>query len=290
MTGRRIRENVWLSAAQTPRPTPITTVSTVATSTCDAVSMAELHSPITPISASIRKVVIAERRPLTTSEISVMPISVTGHGRLDEEVPERHEPVLDDVVADPARDLEQERVRVLDVVEHRLEPCQQPVARRRARVVGTDAEQRARRRSSRSIATAVTSGGDAQSSPQLVGEMALGGIRALGHRLGDAIERHRHHHDHDAREQRERRIGVEAARDDVAEALAADQPGDHDHREREEDRLVHREQQHSARERKPHLREHLARRRAHGLGRLDRVAPATPRMPSAVIRIAGGIA
>ena len=80
MTGRRIRENVLLSAAQTPRPTPITTVRTVATSTCDAVSIAELHSPITPISASIRNVVIAERRPLTTSEISVIPISITGHG------------------------------------------------------------------------------------------------------------------------------------------------------------------------------------------------------------------
>ena len=55
-------------------------MSTVATSTCDAVSIAELHSPITPITASMRNVVIAERRPLTASEISVIPSSVTGHG------------------------------------------------------------------------------------------------------------------------------------------------------------------------------------------------------------------
>ena len=35
---------------------------------------------MTPISESIRNVVIADRRPLTTSAISVIPTSVTGHG------------------------------------------------------------------------------------------------------------------------------------------------------------------------------------------------------------------
>ena len=87
----------------------------------------------------------------------------------------------------------------------------------------------------------------------------------------------------------ERRIRVEPARDDVAEALAADQARDHDHREREEDRLVDGEEQHPPREREPHLEEHLPRRRAHRLGRLDGVR-GTPRIPSAVMRIAGGIA
>ena len=83
--------------------------------------------------------------------------------------------------------------------------------------------------------------------------MAAGGVRPLRDRLRDAVERHRHHDDHEAREERERRVRVEAARDDVAEALAADQPGDHDHREREEDRLVDGEEQHPPRERQPHL-------------------------------------
>ena len=80
MTGRRSCEKARLSAAQTPSPKPIRTVSTVATSTWDAVSIAESHSPITPISASIRSVVTAARRPLTTSAISVTPIRITGHG------------------------------------------------------------------------------------------------------------------------------------------------------------------------------------------------------------------
>ena len=79
--------------------------------------------------------------------------------------------------------------------------------------------------------------------------MTLRGIRADRHRFGRPIERDRHDHDRGARQHRERWVRVQAARDDVAEALAADQSGDHDHREREEDRLVHGEQEHPARER-----------------------------------------
>ena len=53
-----------LSAAQTPNATPSTTASTVATSTWDSVSIASDHTPMTPIHASIRNVVIAGRGPL----------------------------------------------------------------------------------------------------------------------------------------------------------------------------------------------------------------------------------
>ena len=56
------------------------------------------------------------------------------------------------------------------------------------------------------------------------------------------------------REDRERRVRVQAARDDGAESAAADQAGDHDHREREEDRLVDAEQEHAPGERELHLR------------------------------------
>ena len=101
--------------------------------------------------------------------------------------------------------------------------------------------------------------------------MAARRVRLLRDRLRDPIERHRHHHDHDAGEQCERRVGVEAARDDVAEPLAADQSGDDDHRQREEDRLVDGQEQHPSRQREPYLREHLRRRGAHRERGLDGV-------------------
>ena len=69
-----------LSAAQTPIATPITTVIAVATSTCDAVSIAVAHSPITPIAPSRTNAHTAERSPLSTNAITVRPRSVTGHG------------------------------------------------------------------------------------------------------------------------------------------------------------------------------------------------------------------
>ena len=72
-------------------------------------------------------------------------------------------------------------------------------------------------------------------------------------------------------EDRERRVRVQAARDDRAEPAAADQARDHDHREREEDRLVDAEQQHAPGERELHLAEHLPARRAHRRGGLDGV-------------------
>ena len=231
---------------------------------------------MTPISASIAKVVIGGAAAADDERDQRDAEQHHGPRRLDEEVPERDEAVLDDMVADPARDLEEERVRVLDVVEHRLDPRQQPVARRScassrrrrraaarrrrtpitATAVATEARRRRRRRSSvrcrwagfvRSATASVT-----RSSAIAMTTMTM------------------------PARMRERRVGVQSADDDVAEALAADQPGDHHHREREDDRLVHGEQQHPARERELYFREHLRARRAHRLGRLDRVRRRRP--------------
>ena len=90
-------------------------------------------------------------------------------------------------------------------------------------------------------------------------------------RLGRAVERDRQDDDHHPGEDCERRVRVEPVRHDVAEPAAADQAGDHDHREREEDRLVDAEEDHPAGERKLHLPEQLRPRRAHRARRLDGV-------------------
>ena len=86
----------------------------------------------------------------------------------------------------------------------------------------------------------------------------MGRVGALGHRRGRAVERDRHDHDREAAEHRERGVRVEPVRHDVAEPAPADQPGDHDHREREQDRLVDGEQHHPPRQRQLHLEERLA--------------------------------
>ena len=122
-----------------------------------------------------------------------------------------------------------------------------------------------------------------------VGQMAVRRVGALGDRLRRAVERDRHDHDRDAREQRERRVRVEPVRHDVAEALAADQPGDDHQRQGEHDRLVDRQQELPAGERELHLRERLPARRAERLA-ASTVSCVTLRMPSAVIRTAGGTA
>ena len=65
----------------TPSPNPIATVSTVATSTCDAVSIAEAHSPMNADQREHEEG--RDRRsgsPLTTNAMSVMPTSITGQG------------------------------------------------------------------------------------------------------------------------------------------------------------------------------------------------------------------
>ncbi len=59
---------------------PITTAITVATSTCENVSIAFCHSPTTPISANMAAVVTAGRMPLRTNAIAVSPASVTNQG------------------------------------------------------------------------------------------------------------------------------------------------------------------------------------------------------------------
>ena len=52
----------------------------VATTTCEAVSIAGSQTPITPIAASIASAVIAARRPLMIQAIAKSPKSVTNHG------------------------------------------------------------------------------------------------------------------------------------------------------------------------------------------------------------------
>ena len=90
-------------------------------------------------------------------------------------------------------------------------------------------------------------------------------IGAVRHRLRRTVEGNRHDHDREPGDERLGRIGVEAARDDGAETLAADQSRDHDHREGEQDRLVHRQQEHAAREWELHLQQCLRTRRAERL-------------------------
>ena len=101
--------------------------------------------------------------------------------------------------------------------------------------------------------------------------MAAGRIRLLRDGFGRAVESHRHHDDHDPCEDRESRVRVQSARHDVSEPLAADQPGDHDHGEREQDRLVDAEQQRPPCQRQLHLLQNLALGRSHRLRGLDRV-------------------
>ena len=80
MTGRSTRETILLSAAHTPNAKPIVTVISVATSTCESVSIAGSHMPRTPIEASIANVVSAGRRPESTNAMAVNPARVTSQG------------------------------------------------------------------------------------------------------------------------------------------------------------------------------------------------------------------
>ena len=97
------------------------TVSAVATSTCENVSIAFGHSPTSPTTKSISAAIAARRRPLSRNAIATSPASVDRPGRLDEEGAQRLDPVLHDEVAGRVRQVaEQERARVLDVVEPAL--------------------------------------------------------------------------------------------------------------------------------------------------------------------------
>jgi hypothetical protein len=101
--------------------------------------------------------------------------------------------------------------------------------------------------------------------------VAAGGVRAVGDRLGRPVERDRDDHDREAGEDGERGVRVETVRDDVAEPAAPDQACDDRHRQREEDRLIDAEEEHSPSEGQLHLREHLPPGRPERLGRFDGV-------------------
>ena len=126
MIGRIALETVRLSAAAMPSPTPITTAISVATSTCESVSIASAQTPVTPIAPSITKVVIAGRSPETTNAISVSP-SERGEPRcLDQELLQRQQQLLEDEDRRRLGDREDPRRRVLDVVEHALDAVEEP--------------------------------------------------------------------------------------------------------------------------------------------------------------------
>ena len=78
--GRITRETVRLSEAQTPRPKPRITAMIVATRTWESVSIASVQTPMNPIRASMKNVVIAGRRPEMTNAMSTRPPSVVNHG------------------------------------------------------------------------------------------------------------------------------------------------------------------------------------------------------------------
>ena len=69
-----------LSAAQTPSGMPTIIVSTVATSTCESVSIACVHSFETPITVSIASVTNAGRRPEIRKATNARPSVIAGHG------------------------------------------------------------------------------------------------------------------------------------------------------------------------------------------------------------------
>ena len=74
------RETVRLSDAQTPSPKPRITAMIVATRTWESVSIASAQTPMKPIRASMKNVVIAGRSPEITNAISTRPPSVVNHG------------------------------------------------------------------------------------------------------------------------------------------------------------------------------------------------------------------
>ena len=79
-SGRSSFSTRGLSAAQTPTAMPIATASAVATSTCDAVSIAGSQTPMTPIASSISS--DRDRRPPAADRnaIAASPAIVTNHG------------------------------------------------------------------------------------------------------------------------------------------------------------------------------------------------------------------
>ena len=197
---------------------------------------------------------------------------------LDQERLHRQQELLEDEDPDPLGDGEHPRRGVLHVVEDDLDLRQQPLLDGRAAwwisdlvgVEGIGAE-RLRDPDRTENRGHQREGLEAQSLPPRLVEVPVRRVRPRRHGLGRAVERDRHDHDHEAGEDRERGVRVETARHDCAEPASADEARDHDHREREQDRLVDAEKNQSASERQLDLAEQLRSRRAQRGRRLDRV-------------------
>ncbi len=177
-------------------------------------------------------------------------------------------------------DAEDERGRVLDVVEPVLDPAHEVVLDVRGvdgvrglELIGIDvlhANQLRDRHDRRDRAE-----GDqrvpAGAPLPLIGELAPRRVGSIRDRGRGAVQRDGHDHDGDAGEQREGRVRVEPVRDDVAESLPADQTGDHDERQREHDRLVEGEEELATRQGELDLEEGLPGGGAERLRSLDRL-------------------
>ena len=178
-----------------------------------------------------------------------------------------------------------ERVRVLHVVEDRLDPALQGVlerrhvdGRRRLELVRVDGL-RTERAGQEDDPGDRREGGehrDARAAPARVGQMAARGVGALGDGRRRPVERDRHDHDRDAGQEGQGGVRVEPVGDDVAEPAAPDQSGDDHQREREHDRLVDRQEQLAPRQRELHLEQRLRLGGSEGAGRLDRVGRDPP--------------
>ena len=187
-------------------------------------------------------------------------------------VPQRLDPVLHDEVAGRVRQVaEEERVRVLDVVEPALDVVAEPVLRGPARPDGAGVEHMAEHRRQprpprrRMRCTRAGRAPCAAVRCRFAGSVRFA-IASVDRSSAIAMITI-------ATPAKIAKTGS-VYRPFVTASprpCAADQPGDHDHREREEDRLVDREQQHPPRQRELHLRQHLPPGRAERRRRLDRV-------------------
>ena len=176
----------------------MTTARAVATRTCANVSIAGSHMPSTPIEANMASVVTALRTPLTTKAIAVSPSSVVNQGASTRNLLQRLEALHEDEVPDGLGDREDERRRVLDVVESALDPCEQPrLCAVRLREDGRDSECLGERNRADDHSDD-RHGDDAQAPPSRSREVTPCRVGAVGGGLGRPVECHGHDHDRGA--------------------------------------------------------------------------------------------
>ena len=204
-------------------------------------------------------------------------------GRPDEEHAQGLEPVGHDPVAERVRDGIDHAIRVLHRLDRVVDGAGDPavaearlVDRARDRdVVGEDAADAGRAGDQ----CARDDRGERPEREQPLAPLLLarqhvvsGRVGAVARGLGGTVERDRHDHDREARDHRLADVEVgEGADHRVAQAAAADQGGDDNHREGHHDRLVDAEHDRPAGERQLHPGQHLQAGRAERIGGLHRL-------------------